>query len=267
MGQTSRWIATLCFALAACASAPARAPQDVLDTLGAGGKVRVGVNVANPALGKRDAATGAITGISVDLGRALAARLGVEAVLVPYPSPAALLEGGRNDGWDIAFFAIDPARADAFAFSTPYMEVSLSYVVPNASPIRTVADVDRPGVKVGVGEKNAADLQLTRTLKNAQLVRAPDNLAAAVELVRGGKVDAFASNRQALMTVVSQIPGQRIAEGRFHAVQHAIAVPKSKERAVAYVTAFVEDMKANGMVARSIAQHSIPGVDVAPAAR
>lgn len=266
METTSRWIAMLCFALAACASTPARAPQDVLDTLAAGGKLRVGVNVANPALGKRDAA-GAITGISADLGRALAARLGVEAVLVPYPSPAALLEGGRNDGWDIAFFAIDPTRTDAFAFSTPYMEVSLSYVVPNASPIRTVADVDRAGVKVGVGERNAADLQLSRTLKNATLVRAPDNLPAAADLIRSGKVDAFGSNRQSLLTLQSQIPGQRITEGRFHVVQQGIAVPKMKERAIGYVSAFVEDMKANGTVAQSIARHSIPGVDVAPPAR
>jgi len=248
---------------AACTTTPERAPPEVVRSLAPSGKLRLAVNVANPALARRDD-QGEVTGITVDLGRRLAARLGAEAVIATYPNPGKLIEGARKGEWDVGFAAIDPTRGDFLAFTLPYMEVSLSYAVPPASSIATIADVDRPGVKIGVGERNAADLFLTRSLRQAQLVRVPDNLARAVELLRTGAVDAFATNREGLLGIQEQLPGYRIVPGRFHVVQHAIVLPKAKEAALGYVNGFLADSKANGSVAESIARHRLRGIDVAP---
>src|SRR4029079_2449065 len=175
----------------------------------------IGINVANPALAKRDPATGEVTGITVDLGRALARRLGPEAVLVTYPNPGQLIEGARKGEWDVGFAAVDPQRADMLAFTPAYMEVNLSYFVPVGSAIRTLADVDRAGVKVGVGERNAADLFLTRSLKHAELVRTADNLRSAADLLKSGRVNAYATNGEGLLGLKGEMPGEILA-GRFH---------------------------------------------------
>src|SRR5262245_995015 len=144
-----------------CILTPTSPTDAARATLAPTGKLRVAINLANPVLAKRDA-KGEVTGISMDLGRAMAQRLGVEFVPVLYPNPGALVEGVRKGEWDLGFAAIDPARADVLAFTAPYMEVIVTYLVKADSPIRAVADADRTGVRIGVGTKNAADLYLTR---------------------------------------------------------------------------------------------------------
>ena len=231
------------------------------------GKLRVAINLGNPVLAKRDTTSGEVSGIAIDLGRALASRLEAEFVPVLYPNAGALVDGAKAGAWDVAFAAIDPARADTLDFTAPYMEVGVTYVVPLSSGIRTVADADRPGVRVGVGVKNAADLYLSRSLKDAQLVRVADTLDAAVELLQTGKADIYAGNRERLLLVRDQLVGYRLLDGRFYAVEHAIAVPRGRRPAAGFVDAFVEELKSSGAVAESIKRHSIRGVDVAPSAK
>jgi len=231
------------------------------------GKLRVGINLANPVLAKRDPATGEVNGITMDLGRMLATRVGAEFVPVLYPNPGALVEGARAGAWDVGFAAVDPARADVLEFTAPYMEVSVTYVVPAASPVRSIADADRAGLRIGVGARNAADLFLTRTLKQAQLVRIPDNIDAAVELLRAGKADLFASNRAGLIQIRDKLGAYRLLDERLYAVEHAIALPRGRGAGLAHAKAVVEEAKRSGAVAQAIARHSIVGVEVAPPAR
>ena len=260
-------VAALAVLVASCASTGDAPSPEARQAIASGGKLRVAINLANPILARRDPASGNVTGITMDLGRALAARLGAEFVPVLYPNPGALLEGARTGAWDIGFAAIDPARADLLEFTAAYMEVNVTYLVPAASPIRAVADADRAGARIGVGAKNAADLFLTRTIKQAQIVRAPDNIDTAVELLRSGKADAFASNRAALMQIRDKLGGWRLLDERLYAVEHAMALPRGRGAGFAYAKAFVEEAKRSGEVAQAIKRHSIVGVDVAPPAR
>src|SRR6185369_3466654 len=171
---------------------------------------------------------GEVSGITMDLGRLLATQLGAEFVPVFYPNPGALVEGAKAGAWDVGFAAVDRARADVLEFTAPYMEVNITYLVPSASPVRAVADADRAGVRIGVGTKNAADLYLTRTLKQAQLVRIAENIDSAVELLRSGKADLFASNRAGLIQIRDKLGGYRLLDERLYAVEHAIALPRGR---------------------------------------
>ena len=231
------------------------------------GKLRVGINLANPVLAKRDPATGDVTGITMDIGRMAASRLGAEFIPVFYPNPGALIAAAREGSWDIAFAAIDPARKDVLDFTAAYMEVIVTYLVPVNSPVRAVADADRAGTRIGVGQKNAADLFLSRTLKNAQLVRVADNLESAIDVLKSGKADLYASNREGLMQIRDKLGGYRLLEERLFGVEHAITVPRGREAGLAYAKTFIEELKASGTIAQLIARHSIRGVDVAPLAK
>jgi polar amino acid transport system substrate-binding protein len=248
--------------LAGCASTGVT--PGARDELAPNGKLRVAINLGNPALAKRDP-KGEVAGITLDLGRALAQRLGVEFVPVLYPNVGGLVEGAKAGAWDVGFAAIDPARADTLEFTAAYMEVSVTLLVPAASPIQSLADADRAGMRIGVGTRNAADLFLSRNLKQAELVRVADNLDAAVDLLRAGRADLYASNREGLLGLRDKLPGYRIVEKRFYAVEHAIALPRGKKAGLAFVSAYVEELKRSGEVARAIERNALRGVEVAPA--
>ncbi len=252
--------------LAACATATAPPSPQARAALAPAGTLRVAINLGNPALAKRASDGAAVTGIAPDLGQALAARLGVGFVPVVYLSAGALVQGARAGAWDIGFAAIDPARADVLDFTAPYMEVGVTYLVPVRSPIRTVADADGQGVRIAVGTGNAADLFLSRALRQARLVRIPDTLDAAVEAVRTGQADLYAGNYERLWVLRERLGEYRILDDRFHAVEHAVAVPRGREPGLAYARAFVEELKASGAIADAIARHALRGVTVAPRA-
>jgi len=251
---------------AGCASPIVMPTPQAREALAPGGKLRVALNMGNPALAKRDAG-GSVSGIAVDLGRALATRLEAEFVPVMYPNAGALVEGAKAHAWDIAFAAVDPARADLLEFTAPYMEVGNTLIVPAGSAVRTLADADRPGVRIGVGVKNAADLYLTRSLKEAQLVRVADTLDAGLELLQSGRADVYAGNNERLLAMREKLGGYRMLEGRYYSVEHAIAVPRGSRAAIGFASAFVEELKSSGVVAEAIGRHALRGVNVAPSAR
>src|SRR5262252_333947 len=150
------------------------------------GQLRIALNVGNPVLAVKDTATGEVRGVTVDLGRALAAKLGVTVALIEYPNVARIVDGARSGLWDIAFLAVDPARAGDTDFTPPYMEVEITYLVPTGSPIRTTADADRPGLRIAVPSRSTADLFLSSVLKRATLVRG-ETEAHTFEMLRTGQ--------------------------------------------------------------------------------
>jgi polar amino acid transport system substrate-binding protein len=135
------------------------------------------------------------------------------------------------------------------------------------STVQSVGDADKRGVRVGVGAKNAADLYLSRALTEAQLVRVPDTLDAAVELLYTGRADLYAGNNERLVLLRDKLDGYRLVEGRYYTVEHAIAVPHGKRPGLGFAAAFVEEVKSSGAVAQAIKRHSIRGVNVAPSSR
>ena len=228
------------------------------------GQLRVAVNVGNPVLAVKDAGTGEIRGVTVDLGGALAAKLRVPVAFIEYPNVARIAEGARTGAWDIAFLAIDPARSSDMEFTPIYMEVEDTYLVRTGSPIHTTADADRPNVRIAVLSRSVPDLFLSKTLKQASLIRGETRMAA-FELLRSGQADAFAANRNSFATFTAGLEGYRALDDHFSTVSMAIAVPRGRGDALATVSAFLEEAKTSGGMQRAIDRAKLLGVRVAPA--
>jgi polar amino acid transport system substrate-binding protein len=229
------------------------------------GNLRVGINYGNPVLATRDATSGELRGVAVDLARELGARTDLPVQLVAYESAGQMVEGLRAGAWDVAFLAVDPGRAGEISFTAPYIEIEGTYLVPSGLPFREAMDVDREGVRIAVSANSAYDLFLIRSLQHAQLVHAPDP-SAAFELLVAGKADVVAGVRQALVNNAEKLSGSRVLDGRFMAIQQALGIPKGRDAGAKYLREFIEDVKASGLVARAIEKAGIRGVSVAPKA-
>ena len=229
------------------------------------GKLRAGINHGNFLLVNKAPAGGAPSGVAPDLARELGRRAGVPVEFVSYDQAGKLAEGVRVGAWDIAFLGNEPQRANEIAFSAAYLEIEATYLVPAGSPIRSMSDVDRAGVRIAVADKAAYDLYLSRNLKHAQLVRA-EGIDGSYALFVGQKLDVLAGLKPRLVTDVEKLPGSRILDGRFMAVQQSIGSPRGRDAAAKYLREFVEDVKASGFVGRAIETHGVRGVSVAPKA-
>jgi polar amino acid transport system substrate-binding protein len=229
------------------------------------GSIRVGINFGNVLLAGKDPQTGDARGIAVDLARELGRRLGATVSIVAYDSAGRMADGAREGAWDVAFLGTDPGRADQISFTAAYLEIDATYLVPPGSPLRTIADVDRDGIRIAVSEKSAYDLFLSRELRRARLVRTP-GVDPSTELFIRDRLEALAGLRPVLVTVADRLPGSRVLDGRFTSVQQAVGTPRGRNAAARYLRAFVEDVKASGLVAAAIERHGIRGVSVAPKA-
>ena len=229
------------------------------------GKLRVGINFGNILLTARDPVTRAPSGIALDLATELGRRLGVPIEIVSYESAGALADSATTGAWEVGFLGAEPQRANQISFTAAYLEIEATYLVPPGSPLHAIADVDREGVRIITTAKSAYDLYLTRTLRHATLTRAAGADAAFKSFV-SDKMDALAGLKPQLVTDHDKLPGSRILEGRFTAVQQAVGTPKGHDAGAAYLREFAEDVKASGMVARAIEKHGVRGVSVAAAA-
>jgi polar amino acid transport system substrate-binding protein len=238
---------------------PPAARSDLAPT----GTLRAGINYGNFLLVAKDPA--GPRGVAADLARELGRRSGLPVEFVAYEQAGKLAEGVRAGAWDIAFLASEAERANEIAFTNAYLEIEATYLVPAGSPIRSIADVDREGVRIAVADKSAYDLFLSRTLKRAQLVRA-QGIDGSYNLFVEQKLDVLSGLKPRLLKDVEQLPGARILDGRFTAVQQSIGAPKGRIAAAGYLREFVEDVKASGFVAESIARNNVRGVSVAPKA-
>jgi len=250
--------------VAACSTIPAASSAAVSD-LAPTGKLRAAINFGNPVLAAKDPSTGEARGVSVDLAHELARRLGVPLEIVPYMAAGQVVEGLKSGAWDVAYLAIDPARAVDIGYSAPYVVIEGVYLVPEASPIRRNEDVDREGVRVALGKGSAYDLFLSRELKKATIVRAPTS-QAVTDLLVAQKLDVAAGVKQQLEADAKRIPGLRLLEGRFMVINQAMGTPKGRAAGAKYLGEFVEEMKASGFIAQALARHGIEGAMVAPPA-
>jgi polar amino acid transport system substrate-binding protein len=240
-----------------------KAPDPRIADIVQAGKLRVALGLGSPALAIKDAKTGKVRGPAVELARVLAEKMGVELQTIEYSHPGAVLAGVKNNMWDVTFLAVDPARAADVDFSAPYMKSDFTYLVPSGSSKRSATEMDEAGVRIAVPRGDASDLRLSKLLKHAQLVRT-DSFAAALDLLRTGQADACAAPRAVLFGLQSQLPGSRVLDDGFAPMAWAAVVPKGKAGLLAYVSEFIEEAKASGLVKQTIEQVHLRGVQVAP---
>lgn len=250
--------AMLTASVIAGAAAAQGAPEAARAELAPTGKLRAGMNLGNVLFTTREA-NGELSGVSVDLMRELAARLGVPVEFVVHPTPGDVADAAEKNTWDVAILAIEPARATTIAFSPALTEIEATYVVHTDSPLRSAAEVDRAGVRIAAPEKAGYELYLTRTLRHASLVRTK-NFPASVALFQQRQVEALASLKPTLLGVIGSLPEGRLLEGTFMTVNHGLGTPRGRSAAAAYLQAFVADVTASGFVARSIERHRVQGL-------
>jgi len=239
-------------------------PSAVLEDLAPQGVLRAAINLGNPVLAQVGSG-GKPQGVSVDLAAALAGELGVALELVTYDAAGKVFADLDSGAWALAFMAIEPVRAAQIAFSAPYAIIEGTYLVANDAPYHEVAQLDRPEVRIAVGKGAAYDLFLSRTLQQAQLVRAGTS-AEAITLFLAQGLEAAAGVRQPLLAAAAANPGLRVLEGHFTAIRQAMAVPRHKTQGAAYVNAFIERCKANGLVKAALQRSGQGDVTVAPPA-
>lgn len=230
------------------------------------GRLRAAINLGNPILAHRDAASGEVGGVSVDLAAEFARQLGVAAEWVVFDTAGQAVDAVTQEQADIGFFAIDPLRGAGIAFTAPYVLIEGSYLVREASPLRDNDEVDQPGRNVVVGRGSAYDLHLTRALKQATILRAASSQAVVDTFVEQ-QADVAAGVKQQLQADAQRLGGLRLLPGRFMVIQQAMGVPKGRgPEAAEALSRFVEAMKAGGFVADALQRHGIQGASVAPPA-
>jgi len=226
------------------------------------GTLRVGLNMSNFLLTRTDPASGKPLGVAHDLGQELARRLGLPIQFVPHPNPGALADAANKNIWDVGFLGAEPQRANEIDFTAAYVEIESTYLVPAGSALKHANEVDSKGVRIIVPEKAAYELFLSRTIKNAELLKDKGADLCFKRFV-DEKFDALAGLKPRLMSDQTKLPGSVIVAGNFTAVQQAAGVPKGRSNAAKYLTAFIEDAKATGLVAKAIADNKVVGLTIA----
>jgi len=250
--------------VAGCATTPSTPSANVRAELAGTGSLRAAINYGNPILAARGA-DGRPRGLSVDLAREAGRRLGVPVELVTFPSAGQTVEAVKAKQVDLAFVAIDPVRGADIDSTAPYVIIEGAYLVRDASPLRRNEEVDRAGTRVAVGRGSAYDLYLTRELKAATLVRAPTS-PAVTDLFLSQQLEVAAGVKQQLEADARRVGGVRLLPGRFMVIEQAMGVPKGRTAAQAWLSGFIEEMKAGGFVAEALRRHGIEGAAVAPPA-
>ena len=227
------------------------------------GTLRVGINHGNFLLVTPGSSAAEPRGVAPDLARELARRLGLPVEFSKFETAGALGDGVRTGAWDVAFLGAEPQRAAEIAFTAAYLEIPATYLVPAGSPIGSIADVDREGVRIAVAEKSAYELWLSRNIEHAKLVLTK-GIDASFEAFVKDRLEVLSGLRPRLLADVQKLPGARVLDGQFAAVQQAIGTPKARTAGAAFLRTFVEAVKASGFVGEAITRNGSQGVSVAP---
>jgi polar amino acid transport system substrate-binding protein len=237
---------------------------EILKEFAPTGTLRAAINQGNTVLAQKGR-NGEALGITVDLARELARRLGLPIELVTFDAAGKVFEALKRGVWDIAFLAVEPVRAAEIDFTAPYVLIEGTYMVPRDSALKKIEDVDTKGIRIAVATGSAYDLYLSRTIKSAALVRAPTGPEAMAMFMRDA-LEACGGVKQPLVEFAASNPGVRVMDGRFMAIQQAMGMPKGRSKAHEYLKGFVEEMKANGFCADALKRSNQPDAVVAPKA-
>jgi len=237
--------------------------QDAKEMLAPKGKLRVGVYYGSPTSMVRDPRTNEIHGLSYDLGHELAKRLDVPFEQVTYQRISDVLEGMKAGDVDFTVSNSTPARAAFVAFSQTLITIELGYLVAASSPIKTIDEIQKPGLKIGVTQNSTSQGTIPKLLPNAIVVPA-ENYKRGIEMLTHAEIDTYATNKPTLFEMSDQMPGSRILEGRWGEEQLAVAIPKGNDAALEYIRHFVDDARSSGLVTQSAEQAGLRGAIAAP---
>jgi polar amino acid transport system substrate-binding protein len=254
-------ILLLAAAAVVCAGGSSACAQADLAPTGA---LRAAYLATNPAQAMKDPQTGELRGASLDLARELAKRIGKPLDFKPIPSPPAVIESVKSGQADIGFLAYEATRLGTVEFSETYMLVQQSFLVRADSPMRTVADVDRAGSKIGGTRSDSMMLCLKRVLKQATPVELDNNSELLVKALTNGEIDALGANRQRLTTLMKDVPGSRLLSDNLFNVPQNIVVPLGKPEVLAAINAFLDEVRASGFLRDAVAKGGAIGVEAAP---
>jgi len=229
------------------------------------GVLRAGINLSNFLLVTGRSATSEPEGVSPGMAREIAKSLGVPVHYVTYKSPGELGDAVGSNAWDIGLIGAEPQRAEKIAFTAAYVEIEATYMVPPGSPIKSIAEVDRKGVRIAVSARSAYGLWLENNIKNATLLPV-SGLDAAYNKFADEKLEVLAGLRPGLLKDIDKMPGAPILPGKFSAVQQAVGTAKPNKAGVDYLAKLVEQAKKSGQVGSLIEKHKAKGLSVAPAA-
>jgi polar amino acid transport system substrate-binding protein len=232
--------------------------QDAREVLAPQGRLRVGVYPGSPTSMVQPSSTREAHGLSLDLGKELARRLGVPFEQVNYQRIADVLEGMKAGDVDFTVSNSTPLRALDVAFSQTLLSIELGYLVPATSPIATASDLDRPGMRIGVTQGSTSERTLPKLLANAAVVPA-QNVKYAIQMLERRELDAYATNKPTLFEMSDQMPGARVLDGRWGEEHLAVAIPKGRESGMEYVRRFVTETQTNGLLARAVEQAGLRG--------
>ncbi len=230
------------------------------------GTLRASINLGNILLARRNDPAGQPYGVSIDMARAFAERLSVGIEFIVFDSASQSVDAVSNNQADIGFFAVDPKRGENIGFTAPYLLIEGCYLVPSESALQANREVDRPGIRIAVGSGSAYDLFLSRELKQAEIVRAPNPQSVVRTFVEQG-LEVAAGVKQQLEADMQRHPGMRLLPERFMVIQQAMGLSRQRgEDALQYLSGFVEELKAEGFITLALERHNIQGVSLAPAA-
>ncbi len=235
---------------------------EVRQQLAPQGVLRAGINLSNFLLVTGRTAEGAPVGVAPDMAKTIADHLGVGLQLVPFESPGPLADAAVDNVWDIGLIGAEPQRAQHIAFSSAYVEIEATYLVWADSRFQHAHELDQAGVRVAVSERTAYDLWLVRNIQHATLVHRQGFDGAKAAFV-DERLEALACLKPALLKDVQEIPGTRIVEGRFTAIQQAIGTHRRHAQAAEFLQRFSQHAIRSGLVADLIARHQVQGLSVA----
>jgi len=262
MGTMKAMLVAAAVLLSACATQTTMPSAEERQSLAPTGKLRVGILATNPSYATKDPVTGELKGPSVDFGRLVAQRLGVPMEPVTYRAISEVVGSASKDEWDLVAVGINPERQKVIEFAAPHAQSESGYLAKSAA-ITSIADVDRPGVRVVVLERGDSDIFLTQLLKNATLVRAKSQ-GDAIEALNSGKADVHANTKTNLIPALGQVPSGRILDGAWQVQPIAFGVPKGKETSAKYLKRVVDELKATGAMRELIQKAAVPGLAPAP---
>lgn len=255
------WRALAAASLLLGLSAASATANDLVPT----GTLRTVFISSNPTQAVANPQTGEVTGPAADIARALAARLNVPVTITGANGAAGVVAAVKSGAFDIGFVAFDEIRAAEVDFSQTYSLGQNTYLVKKDSAIQSVKEIDKPGIRIGVNTGDAGDFYMTRTLKNAELVRFPgNNTQTGLDALASDQVHAYAANRQRL-TPASQTPAFRMLPDNFYAVEQSLIVPKGNAKMLEAVNRFLSEARESGFLADSLKRAGIAGLDLAPA--
>ena len=244
---------------AAAAADSAQASAEARQVLAPTGVLRIAVYPGSPTSLVRRTGSDDARGLSVDIGRELASRLGVPSQLVEFERVEQVIDGLRSGQADMTVTNATAARAALVDFTEALVRLELGYLVLPGAPVTSITEVDRPGIRVGVSQGSSSQAALGRMYRHASLVAAP-SLKAAGEMLQDRRIDAFATNKGILFQLADGLPGARVLEGRWGTELLAIAVPKGRERGKSYLEHFAVSVREHGLVQRAAERAGLRGL-------